>query len=360
MSNIKVELIYQVEVPDGHFEDIPGGIYYTDTWDSNSASSVAVVTCFDRLYTISQIENVPFAIRRGVTFREAFVQLFNAAGLKNTEYHISTQINGTLDYFWATDNTVVSNLSTLALYTGCNVYVDKRNTIRVVPADAKTPVNFELSDSNLIISVKSTPAYTNMYSAVKVNYSKANINATRQLYKNDELIVKAGMNVLSDIVLESSPVITIDSIVITAPEGVSLVSYGYTDKTATLSILNNLPTNQAVQVVLYGSILNSIQDSVYVLNDEIGINNTLEVTIPIPCSSQYATQYAQKLLATFSSITSTIEIEMRGFPPLELSDAVLVNSPTSATVNTFCVSSIDTKFADGLSSNVKLRIVGGV
>lgn len=355
VANLKVTITYQVLLEDESFESIPGGVFYTDDWSINSEGKTAILTCYDKLFLYGYKPLDRFRVQRSISFKDAYTLLFKSVGLTSKDYKISTQLLGTLDYFWCTDSSFLPSLNSLAILTASNIYVDRHDVIQVVPINITQPTKLTIRDDNLIMSTKSAPSYNNVYSGIRLHYNTMAANNSKELFSTEELQLQPGENVLTDIPFSATPVIHLTNISLKAPAGCTVKSYDFTDRTLCVKIDN--PGDACIaSLQVKGSIVNSIQDVIFE-ERSANINNIMEVTLPLVCTKRFATKYAQDTLALFSSYISSIELDMRGHPALELYDQVQVVSPSSSVDATFRVMKISNKMSEGLTGNISVRII---
>lgn len=353
VANIRVKIEYNVQISTGEFVTVPGGIYYTDTWNMNSGQSTVTLTCYDKLFTVGYKPISRFNVQRNISFVDAYKMLMTAVGVKESEYIIDSDIEGTLDYFWCTDDSLVACLNSLALSTCCNVYVDKNDKIRIDSIRYGTVAPISITDSNLIISSKSSPSYANICSGVRVKYQVVTGTSTAELYKNDELELYPGINKLP-VVFGSNPVVALSGMILITNGNCYVSDYTHNDREAILYINNDTDSTITASLTVVGKILDTVESS-YFIEQNTSITNIMELTIPLVCSYAYVENVASYILNTFSSITGVIDIEMRGHPAIELGDIVYVESPSSGIVGNFQVLNNKTTMSEGLQSSLQVR-----
>lgn len=355
IANKKVRLTYQVEVEEDVFEDIPGGVFYTDAWSSDNEALTATLTCYDKMALYGDLPVKRFRVLRGITFKEAFSKLFHNAGINSNDYIIDGNLTGTLDYFWCTGDTLNKCLDDLSVMAIANVFVTKSNKIYVVSSSSYNNSDILFSDANLILTSKTSPSYDNVYSGVLLNYNYVNQLSSSTICTIEGVVLPTGSTVLKDIPFSTDTVVQIDSIVLNADSSVYIEMYEYTDKYISITLINNNAASANVDITINGSVLSYSVASLYNSNNSI-TNNILNVSLPFACSKSYATSYASSVLAMYSNLVSTVNIDMRGYPPIELFDVVDLDSPTSSVSEKFYVKKISNSFDTGLTSTIELRV----
>ena len=356
VANKKVVLTYLVEIEDDVFEEIPGGIFYTDAWSSDNEALTATLICYDKLALHGSKPVSRFKIKRGISFKDAYETLFSSAGVNKTDYIIDSNLVGTLDYFWCTEDNLNKCLDSLSIYTMSNVFVDRQDRIVVKPINSKNSSTMSISDNDIIYTSKSSPSYTNIYSGVNAKYNCINIQKDTLVYSVDNINVPIGETTIQNIIFSSSsPILHLSSIVLKSDSDVYIKSYSYTDKTLDLVIVNNRVDSTVASISVYGAVISQITNTLYV-DRTTGTNNVMDIEIPFVCDASYAELYANTILDIYSRYSATITLDMRGYPPIELFDAITVNSPTSSTQGDFSVTNICNSFLEGLSSSLTVMI----
>lgn len=362
IANKKVKLTYLVETDEDVFEEITGGVFYTDAWSSDNEALTAALTCYDKLALYGNTPVSRFRVAKNISFKNAYIKLFVGAGLSSDDYIIDDTLNGTLEYFWCTGDSLNMCLDDLSMVTISNVYVDKNNKIRVAPASTNSSADLTISDSNIIYTSKSDPSYSNVYSGINLKYNILSASSSTQIYNADAITLTPGENKINDITFNSSPVISISSIVLKATNGAYIKSYDYNDKYASIVIVNSSDTTIVGNLTINGLIGSEVSVSTFVATDNsIVANNIADVSLPIVCSSTYASVYAKSILNMYSDYASIVTIDSRGFPALELFDVVNIESATASINGSYNIVKMAYSFLDGLSCAITARVsYGGV
>lgn len=356
IANKKVKLTYLVETDEDVFEEITGGVFYTDAWSSDNEALTATLTCYDKLALYGNKPVNRFKVLRNISCKKAFEALFINAGVPSTDYNISTSLNGTLSYFWCTGSTLNECLDDLTLLAMANVYVDKSNKIIVEPMYSHNSSDTIVSDSTLILSSKCNPSYDNVYSGINISYNVEDLQQDVMLCELTDITLEIGTNVISNILFSSSPVLHVSSIYLTSSNGVYVSNYTSTDNSLSIEIVNNNDEPVTATILVNGTVLSCIQSNSYI-SKQSETNNVLSVSLPLVCTGSYAKSYADTILDVFSKYVSTVTMEIRSFPSIELSDILQVDSSTSSINSNMYVTKLNTSFNDGIYSEITMRVL---
>lgn len=356
ISGKKVVLTYLVETSDDVFESVPGGVYYTDDWVTSTDSNSASLVCYDKMSLVGYKPINRFRVQTDISIIEAFTMLFEAGGLSPHEYVISPNISGTLPYFWCSASDLRTCLGDLSTLTRTVVYVDRSNIINVMPLVSPFVTDIALTDSTLILSAKSEPSYSNVYSGVRIKYDVAIGSKLVNLYSNDELILKPGINIISNELFETSPVLSITGIRILSSVQCSVIDYDCTDGTFNMTIDNKSSVDVKVSLVIDGTVVQTVTNT-YFLQQPSDVNNILEVTLPLASSQEYVQEYAKHILSLFTRYTSSVEVNLRGYPGVDIHDRLLLNSASTSINDTMQVVRVSNKFNSGMDTTIVVRYI---
>ena len=353
VSNIKIKVQYSVRLDNDKFYTINGGTFYTDIWSADNSNSTVLLTCYDKLYTVGYKQVEAFPVQRNISFKDAYVMIMKSVGLSATEYAIDDNIEGMLDYFWCVGDTLTQCLNSLAISTCSNVYVDKNDIIRVESITNGDISDVAISDSNLIISAKNSPAYSNVCSGIRVKYKAVAGRKSVELYNNDELQLKPGVNNIQ-VLFSQSPAVALSGIVLLSRNKCYVDDFTYTDKSAVIAIINDETSDITTSIVVHGVVLETAEVTHY-LEQDSPVTNILDVELPLVTSMDHVERLSRYILNMFSSITGLIDISMRGFPIIELGDISTINSPSSHLYGSFQIISVKTQMSEGLYCDIQVR-----
>lgn len=352
----KVILTYLVETSDNVFESIPGGVYYTDDWITSTDSNSASLICYDKMSQIGYKPINRFKVQTDVTIKEAYIMLFDACDIKSSEYIISSDITGTLPYFWCSSDSLRACLSDLSTLTKTVVYVDKQGLINVMPLVSPYTTDLVLSDSTLIVSAKSEPSYSNVYSGVRVKYDVVIGSKLTSVYSAEDLTLEPGINVFSNMLFEVSPVVSIMGIKIQSNAQCSVLDYECTDGTFSITIDNKSVEPQTIALYIDGMVVQSVANTFF-LEQPSEVNNILEITLPLVSNQEYVQEYAKSVLSLFTRYASSIELSLIGYPAVDIHDRLFLNSPSVSINDIVQVVRVSNKFNSGMDTSVTVRYI---
>lgn len=352
----KVVLTYLVEVSDGVFEPVTGGVYYTDDWRVSTDSNTATLLCYDRISLVGSQQVNKFKVASDITIVDAYKQLFNERGIEEKDYVISSEITGKLPYFWSSSDNFRSCLSDLSLLTKTVVFVDKQNRINVVPmVNAKVP-NLSLSDDSLIMNVKSEPSYNNVYSGIRIKYNIVVGNKIEEVYRVEDYTLNPGINTIVNELFETSPVIEITGIKIISSVQCKVIDYDCTDNAFSLTINNTTSKAAKATIIIEGNLLQTVANT-YFMERAADTNNILEITLPLASTQEYVESYATGILELFSRYVSSVEVSMIGYPAIDIYDNVYLDSKVVAMQTNMQIIRITHAFNNGMETTAVLRYI---
>lgn len=357
LSGIPVKVTYLVETTPDVFVPVVGGVYYTDDWGINSGPSTATLTCYDYLSQVGYLPVTKFKVQTNITVYEAFTLVLAAANVPPGKCLISTKLAATkLPYYWCSANDLRTCLSDLALMTQCVVFVDKYDTIHIEPLVSDATTDIILSDGTVVMTTKNEPSYSNVYSGVNIKYPAIIGTQVEQVYRSEEIVLQPGINQLSDIILQTTPIILITGITVNAKERCNVVDYYYTDSTCSLTINNTSSTAQIVTITIEGQVLKTVENTFFTKQDA-GSNNILDLTLPIPCTIEYVQAYADSILSLFVSYIANIDVELIGYPIIDIHDRIYLDSDVSNLHATMQVVRVTHIFNNGMVTNAVIRYI---
>lgn len=359
IANKLVKVTYQVEVEEDIFEDIPGGMFYTDAWSSDNNALTATLVCYDIMSLYGALPVNRFKVKRNVKVKQAYDILFSNVGIPKDKYKILDNVTGTLDYFWCTGDTLNVCLDDLSTQSFTNVYVNRFGVIVVASAINPSESAISISDNNVIMTSKTDPSYKNIYSDVLVKYSAVNTTES-SIITIDNITIEPGENIISNQLFSSSPVLSVSSIVLRADGKAYIKSYNYDDKSISINVVSNTSEPIKASIEVTGNVLTGIDTCLSVSNNIVKSSvsgNIIEVQLPIVCNGKYAEYYGKKILDMHSRYVSGISLDIVGLPHVEISDVVSISSDTSSVNDNFIVKKITNSFLEGLTGVLEARYI---
>lgn len=356
VSGVKVEVTYLVETEPDIFEPVVGGIYYTDDWSVSSEANTATLTCYDYLAQVGYKQIEKFKVQTNITVYEAFQILFAAGGVPSNKYSITPTLTTVLPYYWCSAEDLRTCLSDLALLTQTVVYADRHGIIHVDDLVSDKNTDISLSDNTVVMSTKTEPSYSNVYSGVRVKYPVIIGAQVTEVYKGEKILLKPGNNLISNILFTSTPVILIAGIKVMAGAICRVVDYSYTDSTCSLVINNTSTEAQSVSIIIEGQVVQTVDSSHYV-EQSAASNNILELTLPIASTEEFVSVYASRILSLFTSYVSNIELQIVGYPIVDIHDRVYLDSNVSDIHNIMQVVRVSNTFNNGMDTTAVVRYI---
>lgn len=327
ISGLKVEYFYMIELPDETWEDIPMGTYYTNEWQSDTGSSTASLICLDRISIWGQLDVPRLEVQRNIALKTAIQMVLLGVGLTSDQFVIDDSLNYILPFAWFPKAKLLAYLQALATGFGCLVFINRKNQLVFKYARKVIDPVCTITDSDIIMTVKSPQNTLNLYSSVNLKFTIMQQSDRIQLLEVKDVVIHPGENLINNLVFTKSPCIIFDSVSIIGGVTSTITNVDYDSWTISLKINNTQSSDETVILQVYGYILQAVESSVSVQRNDlvntIGIR-PLEVTSQIIQDATTATAYANQLLALVSSYETRLEIESRGNPLLELGDIVQV------------------------------------
>lgn len=331
LPGVKIETFISVKLRDNSFYDIPMGVFYVEDWESSSNTSTAMLTSYDRLFSIldKPVPSIPLLLNKPIYM--IYDELFKALGYKlNVDYKIDTTLSDIVDYGFLPNGTIGNALEVLGESCGALITVDRFNCIVVKNQLNLESSNVELSGDNQIISIENIPNFSNSYTNLLLNHIICTINdEPKELIKLDNITVDPGINKLTNLKFSEGPILYVSAIEIKGGHDVTVLDYDLKAYDADITI-NNKSGESTISIAVWGICLETIGKSFNKTNDELyeAIGDKLmTVNCAIPRRDNVLHEYAEFILALGSSLTNNIKIELRGNPTITLTDLVDIKTP---------------------------------
>lgn len=340
IADVKVELSFIIELLDGTTEEIVGGTYYTSDWQCSTENSFATVPCYDKLFKIASLPVKQFGVKKNISVSDAYKAIFEAAGIDEKEYKIIGDLYNTIPFLWV-DGDLGTNLKNISLTTGTNVYVDKYNTIVIKSIIDSSNTVYSLTDNELFVT-KDANSYNSLYDSIEIKYNNSLGAEDKELY-NAKVQIDSGTSTLVGLELSECPVYLISSIIIKGGSNISIVKYVLNYDTIDITIQNNGYPIEA-DIIVQGKIITTTPKTIRQTSSEIVRNNCLSLELPLISTNTYVTNYANLLLELYSHYGSSLDLDLRAYPILEVNDIINIDSTFAKVNKTVCIQKISASY----------------
>lgn len=352
LKRIRIE--YQIEYEEEKYYTIALGDYYVDSWKATTDSSTATVTAFDILYKYGSNPLRKSKIYKQISVTKAFQLLFEENGITTKEYAISPGLSTILDFWWSEGETLADSLQALAEIAGANVFCDKNGMIRVKPIWDSTPKVMDLKDEDVIINTKAEPNYKEAYSIVDIKYKAYNELKIEEIYKSDSNIeISAGSTVTKEFKCSSNNILDILAVTVSNTSYITVLSFECINDICRVKLFNTLNKLASFSISIIGRRIDAV-DKEYISDNECDANNTLSMDTNYILHEREVTRLAAQLKNLYRGNITSITLDIRALPHLELYDRVMLNSDYVGIYDEFYVTALSYDFSEGLMGTVTL------
>lgn len=325
---IQIKAWLELKVGAG-WEAIPLGTFKGDYWDAPSMSTVATISCYDKLHDIGNKEMPLIPLQENITLYEAFETLFGALGLTPAEYNIDAALSGTqLRFCWYQEGLVKNTLQSMSTAGPCSIGVDRNNVIQVKSLlDYGTSVA-TLNDEEQVVAAVLPQRYNELRSIVRVKFYHLDIKEEDQVVFSENFEISQGTNTFS-IVFDEEPLALLSQIKFIDTEDVNITNLEAGSWGANITLESGRPDIIGIEIV--GRLVNKIKHVVESVDSslvaQIG-ERPLIVDSTWIQSKELASTYVTNIKKLVSEPYPKIESPIRANPALEIFDTVTFVDPS--------------------------------
>ena len=137
----------------------------------------------------------------------------------------------------------------------------------------------------------------------------------------------------------------------------SILDLTFTSETFNITISNGSNTSQAIDLQVIGTILNSMDLSVKANSTvTVPVENKLALKVDYIISLELVSVYAKKIINNFNGTYTTMKVQVRGFPILELFDKIRVASTSGKIDKEFRIVAIEQSYDTGLDGTLTVSV----
>ncbi len=358
-TGTKCILYTSLQLADGSYEEKRMGTVYTSDWDVTSNEVTANLVCYDRLYFLRKKKVPKLPVFINTTVAKLFTYLFQALGLKPTEYIVDSALEYSIPYGWIPGTTVDEALQALTQAGMCTIYVDRYD--RIVTAlpykrlIAGRILSAGITGNSQIKSINQLQAAYKAYTGVSIeyyNYSVEN-NATLALLSDQKLEVNA--NEFLNVAFTSSPALKVTGVYAkNTRTSISTMSAGATSMDITLTAAE---ASSSVDIEVVGNVLKGTTQSTSFTSGkettERAQDNKLEMSSVLMQSTSVAKAYGNKLCQIITDEHAYITADLRGDLTFDIGDVYVFNDPRhDINEMPFYLTRIELNFNGALSCSV--------
>lgn len=334
------------------FEYINMGKFYIGDWDTDTDSAAAIITCYDRLYLLYEKNTPEFRLQHNITLFALFDNFFTLLGIPENERKIDA---GLLDivipFGWLPGRKVKDTFLELCKAGICQVYVDRNNSIVVVPVYKERKRDKVLRNNEQVFSIRQPQSLYKAYSGVEVEYFSTSVEKeVSNIARITDIQLVAGNNNLSDISFGSSPVDKISHCILADDKKhiVFPTAYGATGIDLTVVAVES----DTADIEVFGYALEQ-KGRTFKVNGGVKYSEALEdkklnVSSKLIQDKTYAQRYGEALVTIATDPTAYLELSIRGDPAMEIFDKTVVPTDSKAEV---LIPAVITRMAINFGSN---------
>lgn len=336
----KVEVFYEIELPDETWESMLMGTYYTSEWVSDTASLQTDVTCHDRLFLWGPIPMPKMEISTDIALAMYIHKVLQALGFAPEDYRVDPSLAYTMRFAWATDTTFLEWLQLISDGYGCTIYMSRQDRLIIENNRGALIERTTLTDDNQIISISCPQSMLKLYSQVEVQYNRPQLSARKLVLSMKEVTLVPGVNRLENITLQEGPVLCIDCVRLSNGTVADIKRVDYDSWTISIIINSTNPSNEIVDIDVYGYSIEFIEAKHIATNqalyEQIG-EKPFQVVSNIIQDGTEAQKYAETLLTIVADPNAYLELELRGNPAIELGDEIIIEDNMNNIFGTYTV-----------------------
>lgn len=326
---IQLRPFFGLELEDESFEFIPMGRFVAYDWKPPAEALTVSVTGFDRLYQMSKEPLAKIPVLRNTTIKELLRTIFEAYGLKVSEYVIDPVLKQPIELAWLPSGSLIAGLQSISIAGNCTITTDRLDRI-VVMSNYVEPEELAVLDGDINLMSLSNPySYESLYSSVKITYKIPKESDDKEVLSLKSIVVPAGGFTLKNVAFTGGPVMRITRYRVLQRSTVRIVSMESGAWTTDITFTNSSDEAQTIDIEVHGTSVETVDAEFKVRNPVverlIGVS-TYEVDSPLIQSLKVAKTYGRSLLSYVSEQGTTYKSEIRGNPAIELLDILMINN----------------------------------
>lgn len=342
-------IIPHIKIDDEEVAWLKLGEYFVTEWQASITGISAVVTATDIIQDFYDAEDLQIPIVKDVNYKTFYEAIFEMYGkpINVSPYFEHEIIPWT---YMERDNIDLLQQATKAVFAIC--LVDRDGVTSVKHISEFQNLRATITDEDQVISADSLQSISKQYRGVKLDYSKPQITENAELLTLRNLEVKPGGQIHEKFTFSKDNMYQITNIVVEADEAaVQVRSYNATPKTITLVTTNNSPEIQEVNITIYGTVLEHIQQT---LEDDESVGNILNITNNYIQTTERATLFKQILTAAVVQALPELTVPITGNPLLKIGDKIRVISEQYKLDYTGIIKQSTLRYDGGLSGELVL------
>ena len=294
LPGVKCEVLFNVytDINEEKYETVKMGTYYLEDCKASSTSMSAVITAYDRLYSMYELDSPDISVQHDVSVKDLFKLFFSELGLVEYEdYLIDNTLSSIIKKAWFEPTNIGSCIKSLSTSCACLVYVNRDNKIVVKDQLNLTSYDVVLSDNEQVYDIKNVPSYNEIRSSVELEYNIPSINTTTsELLNITDLVIRPGSNTFEKLKFTQTPVISVSGIQVINGRNIFIMDYEINSNSLNLIIQNNTNYEQVVNIIVHGNTITSTTSIPLGQNfEQIG------KMLHIPCTTRSNHGYVHRL-----------------------------------------------------------------
>lgn len=354
VPKVLVRPYFGVEVEEDVYEYLSMGSFYTTDWSAPTSGMVASVTCYDKMYDLGQMPVPQLPVMTNTTLYEMFEVLFQAIGLKSSEYSIDRSLTYSIEYGWYPPGTVKQALQAMAVSGCCSICMNRDDRVVVTSNFKVAKAGMTLAEHNQIFNADCQPQYSKIYSSVTMEYSLPVLGDITEVLKIEGITIPTGGIKLKNLAVSTGPIVWVSTIALRGAKNAYVEGFSYGAWGVSLDIVNTGPPD-VVDIQVIGCPINTVKASYTTRNEElvksVGVKD-VKVESYLVQGMGFVQEYANLLLQLVSDPTAFVTVNCRANPVLELNDTVTLDDAADKLVNVEVVPiRYQYNFSEGLSGS---------
>lgn len=316
-----------IDAPEGEYEYVPLGVYWTNTWDAPQNKKYVDITCYDRLERLRGSDYTTSVVKENVTLYDLALDVFQDAGLSEGEYFIDLSLKGIyVPYAYFEPQPHKEALRLIAEASLGQVYCDRDGVIRVEGSGY-----LYRGESALTIDEyfsRNTPARHNeIINSIEVETQPLVVSGIEEVYKSNSLETIKAETVTLTVNFNSAPCVEALASLEGETEGCEIVDAQYYAWGAVITITN--PTPGSFTMVVNAKPLKVMNKRRITVEDEESIKEHLKQIYRFPANPLVQTTSAARLIAesligNYKEAQKDTDIEWPGNLALLIADRITV------------------------------------
>lgn len=324
------------------------GVYYVNDWNTASSGFTAVITAYDKMYSILNAPVPSLKVARDIDFAQFIADYF---ALFNVSVYVDTAIVLTIPYAFTsgyTDNRKL--LADLMIAAQADCFCNHSGDAVIKSKTAKRDIRATFTDNDQIVTAAIKQSLSTDYDSASITYNAMQESQEMSILSVSDLSVAPGITDIGLTKFSAEKVLSVKSIKTTSNVPVKPIAFEATADSIAYSLQS---TSDAVaQIDIIGTVLEKV--SSIVSTDGAA---AIELDSQFVQTKSLAESLCEYVDSYVDAAMPTLELVVRGNPKIELGDLIQVDSSKYKLKYTGTVAKAEYGYDGGLTCKMTLVVL---